>query len=97
MSNKKISLDKRFVYYKHIDNGGPTISVEDRGLDQGIFLTIGANYHGHPCVASEMQIDSFDFGEKGAADFLRNAGLMLIKAADAIAELDFNARYAAVK
>jgi|SRR5208282_5724137 len=92
---KKIKLSERFSHYHHIDNGGPMIAIVDRGLGKGIFLEMTTSYHGYPSISVDMQLDAFDMGEKGVADFLQKSGLMFIKAAEAVSQLSFEDRFAA--
>ena len=74
-------------YYHHIDNGGVRLSIIDKGVKDGIVLSISAEYHGYPAVKSEMRIDNL------GSEWLKNVGLMFITAANEVSKIDFEERY----
>jgi hypothetical protein len=56
-----------FENYHHIDNGGITIKIIDKGSEfqknygKGIFLTLDAQYFGYPTFSTEIEITSLGF------------------------------------
>jgi hypothetical protein len=77
---------KRFT--NHIDNGGVTISIIDKGAEQGIVFRIESSYFGYPGIMSEIRIDSHL-----SDNWLQKVGLMLIEAQTEINKIDFKERY----
>lgn len=78
------------THHKHIDNGGITVSIVDRGPEDGIYLTIDGQYFGYPAVISSMRIDpACQLG----SEWLEQVGLMLIKASNVLADIDWERRY----
>lgn len=78
------------THYKHIDNGGITVSIEDRGRDDGIYLTIDGQYFGYPAIISSMRIDP---ATQLGPEWLEKVGLMLLKASQTMSAIDWNKRY----
>lgn len=75
-------------YHQHIDNGGVTVSVVDKGAEQGIILRMESSYFGYPGIMSEIRID----GHLND-NWLQKIGLMLIEAQTEINKIDFEERY----
>ncbi len=76
-------------HYHHVDNGGVTFSVIDKGIKHGgLVLRMETQYYGYPSLMSELRIEN----ELGA-EFLEKIGLMLIAASSSIKEIDFSKRY----
>ena len=75
-------------YHQHIDNGGVTITVVDKGVEEGIYLHISTQYFGYPCVSSEVRLDpQLDH------NWLTKVALMLLEASSKIKDIDWEARY----
>lgn len=81
-NTKRITLGR---FYKHIDNGGPMISVEqstegDKNDDGSNLvyhhIKLSAGYHGNPWVESEINLGT----EISAEDF-QDIGLMFLDVA----------------
>ena len=52
-------MKKRTKYF-HIDNGGITISLEDKGPQKGIWFEIVTEYFGYPGLRASMRLDGSD-------------------------------------
>ncbi len=55
----KISLDKPIREHLHIDNGGITVSLVDKGAAQGLWFEISTEYFGYPGLHTSLQIDHY--------------------------------------
>lgn len=80
------------THYQHIDNGGITVSVEDRGTEEGVVLAIDCQYFGYPGIQSSLRLDPHVGGK-----WLEDVGKMLIKAADKFEAIDWKTRYEEAK
>lgn len=74
-------------HHHHIDNGGVSLSIIDKGVNEGIVLRIDAQYFGYPSVVSEIRIDNL------GPDWLEKIGLMFLASAQEIKKIDFEKRY----
>lgn len=73
-------------YHQHIDNGGVTMEIEDRGIE-GLVLVQSAEYYGHPAIRTEIRIDSL------GVDWLRRIGTMFFDAASKAEKIDWEKRF----
>lgn len=74
-------------HHNHIDNGGVSISIIDKGVYDGIILQIIAEYYGYPAVKSEIRIDSLGH------EWLEKIGTMFICASKDISKINFDKRW----
>lgn len=54
---RALLLNKVIQQYVHIDNGGITMSITDKGRDQGIWFDLATEYFGYPGLHASMRID----------------------------------------
>lgn len=73
-------------HYHHIDNGGVTFSIEDRGSESGAFLVIEIQYYGYPSLKTEIEMGG-NFGFLGS-QWLQQLGTMFILASEDVAEME---------
>jgi hypothetical protein len=75
-------------YHQHIDNGGVTITVVDKGVEEGIYLHISTQYYGYPCVSSEVRLDpQLDH------NWLNKVALMFLEASNKMKDINLEARF----
>lgn len=75
MNKDKSQMIVIATHSKHIDNGGVTVSIIDKGRDEGIVLEYDASYYGYPAIKPELRIDFIPGG--GPSKWLENVGIML--------------------
>lgn len=73
--------------YIHIDNGGITLSFEDKGKNEGIHFKMEATYFGYPSVSSSIRV------EHNLADFVEAMENLLKKFKAELPQVDWSARY----
>jgi len=64
-----------------------TVEILDKGRDEGIVLSLCAEYFGYPAIKSEIRIDSL------GKDWLQKVGLMFIAANAELSKIDWEKRY----
>ena len=74
MSNTNIIAE----HNHHIDNGGVSFIIEDRGSESGWFLIISTQYFG--AIKTELELGS-NFGYLGP-EWLQKIGLMFLSASE---------------
>lgn len=71
----------------HIDNGGISMSIVDKGIDKGIWFEIATEYFGHPGLHASMQLDEH------AIQFLNKLEEMIRHAKQDLQGIDWEGRY----
>ena len=83
----KVKMGKVHSEHHHIDNGGVSVEIEDKGAAEGVVLSLVGEYYGYPAVKSEINIENL------GPEWLKKVGLMFLRASEDMAGVDFNERY----
>jgi hypothetical protein len=83
----KVTMEQPHHQHVHIDNGGISMSIVDKGVEQGVWFELSTEYYGYPGLHASMQVDQH------TEEFLNKMEALIKAARQDLKGIDWEKRY----